>query len=160
MSLSHRAPDRRMTTLKVCLFLPLITHLFILNTSQLSKYLHFLSADMASSSRLMVLTHITLIVFLAQPLTENGYPSDQQSLRLQRVSSRVSNQNYPQHDWSSTPAEEDDGGSSGPPRDLKAIPLPMSLKRAVRYESTLHVFCFKFPSKHGYNINHYTLKYN
>ncbi|XP_056300964.1 transmembrane channel-like protein 7 isoform X2 [Pseudoliparis swirei] len=43
------------------------------------------------------------------------------------------------HDWSSTPAEEDDGGSSGPPRDLKAIPLPMSLKRAVRQVQQMQV---------------------
>ncbi|TNN81040.1 Transmembrane channel-like protein 7 [Liparis tanakae] len=73
-------------------------------------------------------------------IEENGHPSDQQqSLRLRRASSRVSNPNYPQHDWSSPPAEEDDGGSGGPARDLKAIPLPMSLKRAVRQVQQMQV---------------------
>ncbi|XP_028282273.1 transmembrane channel-like protein 7 [Parambassis ranga] len=62
--------------------------------------------------------------------TGNSYPSDQQSLRLRQDSSPVSNQNYPQFNWSSSPAE-DEVDNSGPPRDLRSIPLPMSLKRAV-----------------------------
>ncbi|XP_074509580.1 transmembrane channel-like protein 7 [Sebastes fasciatus] len=70
---------------------------------------------------------------------ENGYPSDQQSLRLRRVPSQVSNQNHPQFDWSSTPAEEDEEGSGGPPRDLRSSPLPMSLKRAVRQVQQMQV---------------------
>ncbi|XP_068591166.1 transmembrane channel-like protein 7 [Cebidichthys violaceus] len=69
----------------------------------------------------------------------NGYRSDQQSLRLRRVSSQVSNQNYPQYDLSSTPAEENEEGNSGPPRDLRAIPLPMALKRAVRQVQQMQV---------------------
>lgn len=71
-------------------------------------------------------------VFLSSPLLEYGYHSDQQSLRLRRDPSRVSNQNQPQFDWSSPHEEEDEEGSSGPPRDLRATPLPMALKRAIR----------------------------
>uniref|UniRef100_UPI003AADA135 transmembrane channel-like protein 7 n=1 Tax=Centroberyx gerrardi TaxID=166262 RepID=UPI003AADA135 len=58
----------------------------------------------------------------------NGYPGDQQSLRLRRVPSAASNQNSPQFNWSS---EEDEVGESGPAQDLRSLPLPMSLKRAV-----------------------------
>ncbi|XP_068425069.1 transmembrane channel-like protein 7 [Clinocottus analis] len=72
-------------------------------------------------------------------IEENGYPSDQQSPRSRRASSRESNQNYPQYDWSSTPAEENEEGSGGPPRDLRAIPLPMALKRAVRQVQQMQV---------------------
>ncbi|XP_042345811.1 transmembrane channel-like protein 4 [Plectropomus leopardus] len=68
-----------------------------------------------------------------------GYSGDQPSLRLRRVSSRVSNQNYPQFDWSSTPAEEDGEGDGGQPRDLRGIPLPMALKRAVRQVQQMRV---------------------
>ncbi|XP_056235862.1 transmembrane channel-like protein 7 [Seriola aureovittata] len=71
--------------------------------------------------------------------SRNGYPGDQQSLRLRRVSSRVSNQNYPQFAWNSPPAEEDEEGNSGPPRDLRSIPLPMALKRAVRQVQQMQV---------------------
>ncbi|XP_071326975.1 transmembrane channel-like protein 7 isoform X2 [Trachinotus anak] len=71
--------------------------------------------------------------------SRNGYPGEQQSLRLRRVSSQVSNQNYPQFNWSSTPMEEDEEGNSGPPRDLRSIPLPMALKRAVRQVQQMQV---------------------
>ncbi|XP_029308029.1 LOW QUALITY PROTEIN: transmembrane channel-like protein 7 [Cottoperca gobio] len=71
----------------------------------------------------------------------NGYPGDQQSLRLRRVSSRVSNQNHPQFDCSSTstPEEEDEEGDSGPPRDIRATALPMAVKRAVRQVQQMQV---------------------
>ncbi|XP_018538095.1 transmembrane channel-like protein 7 [Lates calcarifer] len=69
----------------------------------------------------------------------NCFPDEHQSLRFRRVSSRVSNQNYPQFNWNSTPADEDGGGDSGPRRDLKSIPLPMSLKRAVRQVQQMQV---------------------
>lgn len=72
-------------------------------------------------------------------VTRSDYPSDRQSLRLRRASSRVSNQNYPQFDWSSTPAAEDGEGNSGAPRDLRGIPLPMALKRAVRQVQQMRV---------------------
>ncbi|XP_022612217.1 transmembrane channel-like protein 4 [Seriola dumerili] len=71
--------------------------------------------------------------------SRNGYPGEQQSLRLRRVSSRVSNQNYPQFTWNSPPAEEDEEGNSGSPRDLRSIPLPMALKRAVRQVQQMQV---------------------
>ncbi|XP_020502408.2 transmembrane channel-like protein 7 [Labrus bergylta] len=67
------------------------------------------------------------------------YPGDQQSLRLRRVPSRVPNQNYPQFNWSSTPAEEDEEGTSGLSRDLKSSPLPMALKRAVRQVKEMQI---------------------
>ncbi|KAJ4930635.1 hypothetical protein JOQ06_024944 [Pogonophryne albipinna] len=70
---------------------------------------------------------------------EYGYHSDQQSLRLRRGPSRVSNQNQPQFDWSSPHEEEDEEGSSGPPRDLRATPLPMALKRAIRQVQQMQV---------------------
>ncbi|XP_068998750.1 voltage-gated chloride channel TMC4 [Embiotoca jacksoni] len=69
----------------------------------------------------------------------SGYPGDQQSLRLRRVPSGVSNQNYPQFNWSSSPAEEDEAGSSGPPRDLRGVPMPMALKRAMRQVQEMQV---------------------
>ncbi|XP_077951006.1 voltage-gated chloride channel TMC4 [Gasterosteus aculeatus] len=69
----------------------------------------------------------------------NGERSDQQSLRLRRVSSRVSNHNYPENDLRPTPAEENEEGDSAPPRELKTIPLPMALKRAVRQAQEMHV---------------------
>ncbi|XP_030606402.1 transmembrane channel-like protein 7 [Archocentrus centrarchus] len=60
----------------------------------------------------------------------DGYPGEQQSLRFRQVSSRASNQNYPQFNWSSTP--EDEASNGGPKRDLKSIALPMHLRRAMR----------------------------
>ncbi|XP_047196907.1 transmembrane channel-like protein 7 [Hippoglossus stenolepis] len=66
-----------------------------------------------------------------------SYPGEQQQpLRLRRVSSQDSNQNYPQFNWNT---EEDEEGTSGPPRDLRSIPLPMSLKRAVRQVQQMQV---------------------
>ncbi|KAF3839675.1 hypothetical protein F7725_018392, partial [Dissostichus mawsoni] len=70
---------------------------------------------------------------------EYGYHSDQQSLRLRRGPSRVSNQNQPQFDWSSPHEEEDEEGSSGPPRVLRATPLPIALKRAIRQVQQMQV---------------------
>ncbi|KAL6109396.1 tmc4 [Pungitius sinensis] len=69
----------------------------------------------------------------------NSYRSDQQSLRLRRVSSRVSNHNYPENDPCPTPSEENEDGNSGPPRELRTIPLPMTLKRAVRQVQQMNV---------------------
>ncbi|XP_034553259.1 transmembrane channel-like protein 4 [Notolabrus celidotus] len=63
---------------------------------------------------------------------ENGYPGDQQSLRSRRAPSRVSNQNYPQFAWNSTPEGGDEEDSGGQHRDLRSSPLPMALKRAAR----------------------------
>ncbi|XP_026227641.1 transmembrane channel-like protein 7 isoform X2 [Anabas testudineus] len=73
-----------------------------------------------------------------QGSSSNGYPGDQQSLRLRRVSTQVSNQNAPQFNWTSTPAEKDEKGSSGP-RELRSIPMPMALKRAVRQVQQMQV---------------------
>lgn len=58
----------------------------------------------------------------------HGPRSDPQSLRLRRASSRSSSQNYPQYDRSSDGEDSD----NEPTQDLRTIPLPMSLKRAVR----------------------------
>ncbi|KAI3361089.1 hypothetical protein L3Q82_013288 [Scortum barcoo] len=69
----------------------------------------------------------------------NGYPGVQQSLRSRRASSRVSNHNYPQFNWSSTPVEEDEEGNSAVPRDLRSTPLSMALKRSVRQVQQMQV---------------------
>nr|XP_020473241.1 transmembrane channel-like protein 4 [Monopterus albus] len=69
----------------------------------------------------------------------NGYPGDQQALRLRRISSPASSQNYPQFNWSSAPSEEDENGNSEPHRDLRSAPLPMALKRAIRQVQQMHV---------------------
>ncbi|XP_067457432.1 transmembrane channel-like protein 7 [Thunnus thynnus] len=69
----------------------------------------------------------------------DGYPGDQQSLRSRQVQSRASNQNYPQFNWSSTPTEQDEEGTSAPTRDLRSIPLPMALKRAVRQVQQMQI---------------------
>ncbi|XP_019948527.1 transmembrane channel-like protein 7 [Paralichthys olivaceus] len=66
----------------------------------------------------------------------SSYPGEQQPLRLRRVSSQVSNQNYPQFNWTT---EEDEAGNSGPPRDLRSIPMPMALKRAVRQVQQMQI---------------------
>ena len=76
-------------------------------------------------------------LFPDHSLTGNGYLGDQPSLRSRQASSRASNQNHPQFNWSSTPAEKDEEDGGGPPRDLRSSPLPMALKRAVRYETCL-----------------------
>lgn len=78
-----------------------------------------------------------VVLLFTPPLAGNGYHGEQQSLRLRRASSRVSNQNLPQFDWMSTSAERDDEDDGGQPRDLRGIPLPMALKRAVRYYNVL-----------------------
>ncbi|XP_029927568.1 transmembrane channel-like protein 7 [Myripristis murdjan] len=69
----------------------------------------------------------------------NGYPGDQQSLRLRRTLSGASNQNSPQFNWSSSRTEEDEGGESGPQQDIRSLPMPMGLKRAVRQVQQMRV---------------------
>lgn len=46
-----------------------------------------------------------------------------------RPSSQASNQGAPQFDWGAAPTGAEEG-----PQDLRGKPLPMSLKRAMRYE--------------------------
>ncbi|XP_061572953.1 transmembrane channel-like protein 7 isoform X2 [Cololabis saira] len=70
--------------------------------------------------------------YLQRQSSRNGYLGDQQSLRLRRVSSQVSNQNYPQHDWSSEPAGEDEVDNAGITPEIRSFPYTMALKRAVR----------------------------
>ncbi|XP_056143026.1 transmembrane channel-like protein 7 [Lampris incognitus] len=69
----------------------------------------------------------------------NGRPDGQLSLRLQRVVSVPSNQNPPQFNWSSSPAEQDDQGDSEPPTDIRSLPMPMALKRAVWHVQQMQV---------------------
>ncbi|XP_076592767.1 transmembrane channel-like protein 7 [Chaetodon auriga] len=71
-------------------------------------------------------------------LEGNGYLGEQPSLRSRRVSSRTSDQNYPQFSWSSTPADGD-AEDAGQPPDLRSSPLPMGLKRAVRQVQQMQV---------------------
>ncbi|XP_054636867.1 transmembrane channel-like protein 7 isoform X1 [Dunckerocampus dactyliophorus] len=75
------------------------------------------------------------------------YSDGQQSLRLRRLSSGASTRNYPQFNWGPAASEEDDeedGESNwedpGPDlQDLRSIPLPMALKRAVRQVQQMQV---------------------
>lgn len=66
-------------------------------------------------------------------------PSDDQSLRLRRVSSRTSSRNYPQFNWNSSKTEVGEESSDVPPRDLRAIPLPIAFKRAVRQVQQMQI---------------------
>ncbi|KAM6909650.1 transmembrane channel-like protein 7 [Xenentodon cancila] len=76
---------------------------------------------------------------IIQAFTGSGYPGDQQSLRLRRVSSHMSSQNYLQHDRSSDPAGEDERDNGGITRDIRSFPYPMTLKRAVRQLQQMQV---------------------
>ncbi|XP_046897283.1 transmembrane channel-like protein 7 [Hypomesus transpacificus] len=69
----------------------------------------------------------------------NGYPGAQQSLRLRRALSSASNQNGPQFNWGSHPEEGEEGGESESHQDLRALPLPLALKRAVREVQQMRV---------------------
>ncbi|KAM8870965.1 transmembrane channel-like protein 7 [Spinachia spinachia] len=69
----------------------------------------------------------------------DGYRSNPQSLRSRWVSSGASNCNYPENDLRPIPVEENEDGTSGPPREIKTVPLPMALKRAVRQVQQMHV---------------------
>ncbi|XP_028984157.1 transmembrane channel-like protein 7 [Betta splendens] len=70
---------------------------------------------------------------------DNGSPGDRQSLRLRRVSSQVTQKNYPQFSWSVTPTETDREGPRGSQRDIRTLPMPMALKRAVRQVQQMQV---------------------
>lgn len=79
--------------------------------------------------------------FEGQDLTMagNGFPGSQQSMRLRRAPSRASNNNAPQFNWGSTPVEDEEGEESGSQQDLKVLPLPLGLKRAVREVQQMRV---------------------
>lgn len=79
--------------------------------------------------------------FEGQDLTMagNGFPGAQQSMRLRRAPSRASNNNAPQFNWGSTPVEDEEGEESGSQQDLKVLPLPLGLKRAVREVQQMRV---------------------
>lgn len=66
-----------------------------------------------------------------------GYSSVRHSVRSRRPSSRLSNQDQasPQWDWSSTPAVADGEDEDGLLPELRSSPLPMAMKRALRYEA-------------------------
>uniref|UniRef100_A0A3Q1FB59 Transmembrane channel-like protein n=1 Tax=Acanthochromis polyacanthus TaxID=80966 RepID=A0A3Q1FB59_9TELE len=67
-----------------------------------------------------------------EPQRQNsGYHGNQQSLRLRQASSPASNQNYPHFNWNSGPTEEDEVDGSETQRDLRALGLPLGLRRAV-----------------------------
>ncbi|XP_077454105.1 transmembrane channel-like protein 7 isoform X2 [Stigmatopora argus] len=80
------------------------------------------------------------------------YSLGRESLRFRRPSSRGSNHNYPRFNWDPAEAEDDDDeddddedevdgylDSGQETRDLRAIPLPLALKRAVRQVQEMHV---------------------
>lgn len=63
----------------------------------------------------------------------DGYLGDQQPPpRSRRPSLQASSQRSPEFDWGSAPTEDDKEG----PQDLRSSPLPMSLKRALWYETS------------------------
>lgn len=66
-------------------------------------------------------------------LTGNGYDGEQQSLRRRQVSSPAPDQSYPHFNWDSTPEDEDEDSDGGPKRDIRCIPLPMHLRRTIRF---------------------------
>ncbi|XP_008284064.1 transmembrane channel-like protein 4 [Stegastes partitus] len=83
----------------------------------------------------MLFVWILLLVVLFSVLSGRGYPGNQQSLRSRQVSSRASNHNYPRFSRDSSPAQEDQVDGSEKPQDIRAMALPMGLRRAVRYEA-------------------------
>ncbi|KAJ8354889.1 hypothetical protein SKAU_G00224560 [Synaphobranchus kaupii] len=56
----------------------------------------------------------------------HSYPGPQESLRLRRRPSNVADQSSPQFNWN----PDQNGDETGP--DLKALPLPMALKKSMR----------------------------
>ena len=66
-------------------------------------------------------------------LAGQGYYSAGQSLRLRRLSSRVSNQNATPHfDWGSS-REGGEDGNEEEPQNVRELPMPFGLRKAVRY---------------------------
>lgn len=62
-----------------------------------------------------------------------GYNSTAQSLRLRRLSSRVPNPNATPHfDWGNHSEWGDDEEIEEEPRNLRELPMPYSMRRAVR----------------------------
>ncbi|XP_077383219.1 transmembrane channel-like protein 7 [Festucalex cinctus] len=79
---------------------------------------------------------------------DRAYANGRQSLRLRRPSSRGSSRNYPHFNWNPAATEDDDedddevdgyAESDQEPRELRTIPLPMALKRAVRQVQEMQV---------------------
>ncbi|CAL8247299.1 unnamed protein product [Lota lota] len=70
-----------------------------------------------------------------------GYMGDQGSPRLQRVPSSRSNHNAPQFNWSPASTAQEDAGQEAavPPKDLRGLPIPMALKRAISQVQQMQV---------------------
>ncbi|XP_056458433.1 transmembrane channel-like protein 7 isoform X1 [Gadus chalcogrammus] len=70
-----------------------------------------------------------------------GYTSDQGSPRLRRVTSSRPDQNAPQFNWRPASAAQEDAGQEAavPPKDLRALPMPMALKRAISQVQQMQV---------------------
>lgn len=70
-----------------------------------------------------------------------GYTGDWEPPRLRRAPSSQSHQSGPQFAWNPASATQDDAGkaASEPPRDLRSLPMPMALKRAVCEVQQMHV---------------------
>ncbi|XP_036394554.1 transmembrane channel-like protein 7 [Megalops cyprinoides] len=69
----------------------------------------------------------------------HSYHSSQQSLRLRNRQSTVADQSSPQFNWNPSPTEESDEGSSDTPRNLRELPMPMGLKKAIRQVQQMKV---------------------
>lgn len=99
-------------------------------TAMLKVCLFWTSDQVVNTGRVVT----ELSSFLCALLIGNGYLGDPQTLRSRRPStSTMSDQNSLQNNWSSTPAGGDEVDSL--PQDLRNHPLPMSVKRARRYET-------------------------
>ncbi|XP_031431494.1 transmembrane channel-like protein 7 [Clupea harengus] len=68
-----------------------------------------------------------------------GYYSAGQSLRLRRLSSRVSNQNATPHfDWGSS-REGGEDGNEEEPQNVRELPMPFGLRKAVRQVQQMRI---------------------
>ncbi|XP_014897828.1 transmembrane channel-like protein 7 [Poecilia latipinna] len=63
--------------------------------------------------------------------TGSGFPTDQESLRFRRASSRMSAQIYHEPNSGTSPAQEEEQSGSEPTRELRNMVFPMALKKAV-----------------------------
>ncbi|XP_043971867.1 transmembrane channel-like protein 7 isoform X1 [Gambusia affinis] len=69
----------------------------------------------------------------------SGHPTDQESLRFRRVSSRMSTQIYHEPNSSTSLAQEEEQSGSEPTRELRNTVFPMALKKAIRQVQQMQV---------------------
>ncbi|XP_027868630.1 transmembrane channel-like protein 7 [Xiphophorus couchianus] len=69
----------------------------------------------------------------------SGHPTDQESLRFRRVSSRMSTQIYHEPNSSTSLAQEEEQSGSEPTLELRNTVFPMALKKAARQVQQMQV---------------------